>query len=414
MNVLERHFRRFAGDAFAPTGTELGLPWSEMGSPTRPRGRGDNGRQPIVLAANSPWNILNFRMNLVRAIEKHGLAPVALVPAGEGQEELVAMGVPVHTIPMQADSTSPASGALLVARYAAALRRIRPAAFLGFTPKPNIFGSIAASALRIPVINNVTGLGTAFIHGGVLGVLVPNLYRFALRRSDKVFFHNDDDMELFLERKLVRPGQAEVIAGSGVDLERFAPSLAGGVGRRRAPTFLFVGRLMWEKGIGEFVEAAELVKKVAPNACFQVLGSVDRGKRGVPPELLERWITSGAIEYLGTVRDVRPWMETADCVVLPSYREGMPRVLLEAAAMGRPLIGTDVPGCRQIVDDGVTGYRCSARSPTSLAEAMMKIIELPPRQRHEMGVRARAVVETYFSDERVSSAYIAALSNVLH
>lgn len=345
-------------------------------------------------------------------IEEHGLAPVALVPPGEGQEELAAMGVRLNTIPMQGDSTSPASGALLVGRYATALRGIRPAAFLGFTPKPNIFGSIAASALRIPVINNVTGLGTAFIHGGILGSLVPNLYRFALRRSAKVFFHNEDDMQLFLGRRLVRPEQAAVIAGSGVDLGRFAPTPLAG--RQDDPTFLFVGRLLWEKGIGEFVEAAELARKEFPNARFQVLGSVDHGKRGVPPDVLKRWIAQGAIEYLGTAPDVRPYIEKADCVVLPSYREGMPRVLLEAAAMGRPLIGTDVPGCRQIVEDGITGYRCFVRSPSSLAEAMMKIIRLPRRQRQEIGNRARAMVEARFSDERVSAAYVAALSDVLH
>ena len=147
----------------------------------------------VVFAANSAWNILNFRMNLVRALAAEGLKPVALVPPGEGAAELRQAGVPVHTIPMSADETSPLAGFMLVVRYIQALRRIRPAAFLGFTPKPNIFGSMAASALKVPVINNVTGLGTAFIHGGVLGTLVPNLYRIALRRSNRVFFHNQED-----------------------------------------------------------------------------------------------------------------------------------------------------------------------------------------------------------------------------
>jgi len=368
--------------------------------------------QIVVFAANSAWNILHFRMNLVRTTQDLGLVPVALVPPGEGQEELAAMGVEVHTIPMRADSTSPLSGVILVARYAAALRRIRPTAFLGFTPKPNIFGSIAASALGIPVINNVTGLGTAFIHGGILGALVPNLYRLALRRSNKVFFHNDDDMKLFVQRSLVRQGQAAVIPGSGVDLERFVPKPLGG--GRHDPVFLFIGRLLREKGLVEFVEAAQLVRREAPDARFQALGPLDRGKRGVPGEALEHWIEQGAIEYLGSTADVRPCIEAADCVVLPSYREGMPRVLLEAAAMARPLIGTDVPGCRQIVDDGVTGYRCAARSTRSLAEAMMKIIALSPDQRQRMGARSRTVVEARFGDDRVDAAYVAALSNVLH
>ena len=366
---------------------------------------------PIVLAANSAWNVLNFRMNLVRAVEAQGFKAIALVPPGEGEAELRRAGMPVHIIPMRPDDTSPWSGAMLVAHYLRSLRRIRPAAFLGFTPKPNIFGSIAASALRIPVINNVTGLGTAFIHGGVLGTLVPNLYRLALRRSARVFFHNEEDLQLFVGCGLVKAEQAVVIPGSGVDLNRFAVTpLPGGA---ENPTFLFIGRLLWEKGVGEFVEAARRVKERAPAARFRILGPTDEGKRGVPKIELQRWIGEGAVEYLGTAADVRPCIQAADCVVLPSYREGMPRVLLEAAAMGRPLIGADVPGCRQIVDDGVTGFRCAVRSDSSLADAMMKIAELSPDERRQVGARARGVVEERFSEERVNSAYVDALSLIL-
>jgi UDP-N-acetylglucosamine:LPS N-acetylglucosamine transferase len=199
-------------------------------------------RRTIVFAANSAWNILNFRMNLVRALAAEGLNPVALVPPGEGETELKAAGVPVVTILMSADDTSPLSGFMLVVRYIRALRRIRPAAFLGFTPKPNIFGSMAASALKIPVINNVTGLGTAFIHGGVLGTLVPNLYRIALRRSHRVFFHNEEDEKLFLEKGMAPSGKTAVIPGSGVDLQRFTATPLPGVGD--GLTFLFIGRLL--------------------------------------------------------------------------------------------------------------------------------------------------------------------------
>jgi len=322
----------------------------------------------IVFAANSAWNILNFRMNLVRALAVQGLVPVALVPAGDGNEELKRAGITVHTIPMLADETSPLSGFLLVARYIRELRDIRPAVFLGFTPKPNIFGSMAASALNIPVINNVTGLGTAFIHGGILGTLVPTLYRVALRRSQRVFFHNPEDRALFQQRGLVKREQAEVIPGSGVDLQRFvATPLPGNVGHF---TFLFIGRLLWEKGVGEFVEAARSIKAQFPDARFQVLGPTDDGKRGVPAAELDRWKTEGIVEYLGTTPDVRPFIGAADCVVLPSYREGMPRVLLEAAAMARPIIGADVPGCRQIVREGETGFLAEVRSSASLADRM--------------------------------------------
>jgi glycosyltransferase involved in cell wall biosynthesis len=365
----------------------------------------------IVFAANSAWNILNFRMNLVRALAAEGLKPVALVPPGDGEAELRQAGLPVHTIPMSADDTSPLSGFMLVVRYIHALRRVRPAAFLGFTPKPNIFGSIAASALKIPVINNVTGLGTAFIHGGVLGTLVPNLYRIALRRSHRVFFHNDEDRSLFLERGAVTKDRALVIPGSGVDLQRFTatPLPAEGDGL----TFLFIGRLLREKGVGEFFEAARMVRTQAPAARFQILGSTDDGKRGVPAAEIDRWTVEGVVEYLGTARDVRPFIEAADCVVLPSYREGMPRVLLEAAAMGRPLIGADVPGCRQIVREGETGFLAEARSASGLAQKMLQLIQLEPAAREQMGRRARQVVEAEFSEELVNRAYLKALAPIV-
>jgi glycosyltransferase involved in cell wall biosynthesis len=365
----------------------------------------------IVFAANSAWNILNFRMNLVRALAAEGLKPVALVPPGDGEAELRQAGLPVHTIPMSADDTSPLSGFMLVVRYIQALRRVRPAAFLGFTPKPNIFGSIAASALKIPVINNVTGLGTAFIHGGVLGTLVPNLYRIALRRSHRVFFHNDEDRSLFLERGAVTKDRALVIPGSGVDLQRFTatPLPAEGDGL----TFLFIGRLLREKGVGEFFEAARMVRTQAPAARFQILGSTDDGKRGVPAAEIDRWTVEGVVEYLGTARDVRPFIEAADCVVLPSYREGMPRVLLEAAAMGRPLIGADVPGCRQIVREGETGFLAEARSASGLAQKMLQLIQLEPAAREQMGRRARQVVEAEFSEELVNRAYLKALAPIV-
>jgi len=365
----------------------------------------------IVFAANSAWNILNFRMNIVRSLKAEGLTPVALVPPGDGEAELNRAGVRVHTLPMSADDTSPLSGFMLVVRYIQALRQIRPAAFLGFTPKPNIFGSMAASALKIPVINNITGLGTAFIHGGVLGALVPNLYRAALRSSQRVFFHNGEDLDLFLQRNLVRPEQVEVIPGSGVDLEHFTATPLPATGDRL--TFLFIGRLLWEKGVGEFVEAARMVRTEFPEARFQILGPADEGKRGVPADVLNRWKTEGVVEYLGTTTDVRPFIAAADCVVLPSYREGMPRVLLEAAAMGRLLMGADVPGCRQIVREGETGFLAEVRSAASLAEKIADMVRLAPPERTRMAAQARQIVEAEFGEDLVNRAYLSALASIV-
>jgi len=225
-----------------------------------------------------------------------------------------------------------------------------------------------------------------------------------------VFFHNEDDRDVFIARRLVVPEQAAVIPGSGVDLKRFEPSpLPGSVDRL---TFLFIGRLLWEKGVGEFVEAARMVRQEVPEARFQVLGPVDTGKRGVPTADIEEWKAKGIIDYLGTATDVRPFIKSADCVVLPSYREGMPRVLLEAAAMARPLIAVDVPGCRQIVREGETGFLAEARSGSSLANKIIEFMNLDPQTRSSMGRRAREVVEVEFSEDLVERAYVQALAEI--
>lgn len=225
---------------------------------------------PIVLAANSAFNILNFRMNLVKSLRRLGTRPIAFVPQG-GERELEAAGVPVVTIPMKPGGTSPMHDLMLVRRYWSALRSVRPAALLGFTAKPNIYGSFAAANLGIPAINNITGLGTAFIHGGLLDAIASRLYRVALARSYHVLFHNPDDLSLFVRRRLVAPDRATVIPGSGIDLERFqVHPLPGG---EKCVTFLFIGRLLWEKGVGEFAEAARTLRSHFPEARFQILGA---------------------------------------------------------------------------------------------------------------------------------------------
>lgn len=369
-----------------------------------------NSGSRIVFAANSAWNILNFRMNVVRAVQALGLEPVALVPPGEGVDALATAGVGVRTIEMNPGGVSPFDDSVMILRYLAALREIKPEAFLGFTAKPNIYGSIAASLLKIPAVNNVTGLGTSFIHGGPLGRIVPLLYRLSLRRSHQVFFHNAEDLDLFVSRRLVTPERARVIPGSGVNLEKFRAVALPGSGER--VTFLFIGRLLWEKGVGEFVEAARTLKARFPEARFQSVGSRDASRRGVPANQLDEWRVEAVVEFPGDTPDVRPFIEAADCIVLPSYREGMPRVLLEGAAMGRPLIAADVPGCRQVVEEGVTGFRCVVRSAESLAEAMQKFIELPHDRRSGMGKQARSLVEREFSEEKVEQAYIDALKPI--
>lgn len=365
----------------------------------------------IVISINASWNIINFRSGLVRALRRAGYRIVALAPRDAYSDRLEALGMEFVPLPMDTQGISPFRDILLCWRYYKMLRSLRPAIFLGYTAKPNIYGSIAAHALGIKVINNVSGLGTAFIREDFLTRIVTLLYKLALRRSATVFFQNRDDCDLFLGHGIVKAAQARLLPGSGIDLDHFRPS------RRRAKgdfRFLLVARLLWFKGIREYVEAARLVRKKVPEARFQLLGFLDPANRNaVSRSDVERWVGEDIMEYLGEADDVRPFVAAADCVVLPSYREGLPRTLLEAAAMGKPLIATDVPGCRHVVEHEVNGLLCLPRDADSLAEAMLKMLRLPAARKAEMGAAARAKVEAQFDEQIAVGLYLEAVRDAL-
>ena len=366
-------------------------------------------RRLLAISANSSWNLLNFRRGLIEGLKEHGYGLVALVPPGDGIEELEQLGLRAVEIPMSPRGLSPVSDLRLLTSYARRLRELRPAAFLGFTAKPNIYGSIAARLTHVPVIANITGLGTGFLSGRGLELLLSRLYRFALADAGTIFFHNPDDRDLFVSRGLARAASSNVIPGSGVDLVRFEPGPDTG---NEVPVFLFIGRFLKDKGIAEFVDAARSLKKKREGLRFQALGTADPHPKSVTMETVRQWKEEGVVEFLGTAEDVRPFIAASDCVVLPSYREGLPRVLLEASAMARAVIGTDVPGCRQAVEDGVTGFLCGPRSAASLAGSMQRFLSLSRDRRRAMGAEARRKAEQEFGEGRVINAYLAALERV--
>ena len=274
--------------------------------------------------------------------------------------------------------------------------------------KPNVYGSLAAGLLGVRTINNISGLGTA------LAGWPPELAGQPTLPSGpgaiaRVFFQNPEDLALFVDERLVRPGQAERIPGSGIDLKRFRPSRRPRPAGRRF-RFLFVGRLLRDKGLAEYAEASRLLRARWPQAEVAILGFAGSDNRSaVPIAEIERWQDEGIVTYLGDTDDVRPFLDDSDCVVLPSYREGLPRTLLEAAAMAVPMIATDVPGCRDVVADGENGFLCQARSPASLAAAMKRMLRLEPDERAAMGRRAREKVEREFDQALVVNAYLQAL-----
>lgn len=366
----------------------------------------------IVMTVNAAWNIWNFRLPLLTALLGEGHEVIVLAPRDEAARKLEALGCRVVHLEMDVKGLNPAQDARLWWRLRRHFRQIRPDVILSFTIKNNLFGALAAKGLGIPFVPNVTGLGTAFLSGRLLEWVATLLYRRAFAGLPAVFFQNEDDRDLFLTRGLVAQGQARLLPGSGIDLERFqaVPCPESGEGT----VFLLIARLLRDKGIVEYASAARRVKATHPQARFQLLGALDAQNRSaIDPATVEGWVEEGAIEYLGTVEDVQPVIAGAHCVVLPSYREGAPRTLIEAAALGRPLIATDVPGCRAVVDHGVTGFLCEVRSGDSLAEACLRFLDLDAATRAGMGRAARLKMEREFDQKIVVSAYRAVLETLM-
>lgn len=361
----------------------------------------------ITLSANTAWYVWNFRRPLIRTLRERGYQLVVLAPRDPYAEKLVQEGCQFWELPMEAKGKNPLKEAGILYRYWDAYRKIKPLAALHYTIKPDLYGSIAARFLRIPVINNVTGLGTVFEKGGLLEIVVRILYRFAFAKAQRIFFQNQDDFRLFINHGLVREAQADILPGSGVDIQRFVPEELPPVQADQPFIFLFVGRLLKAKGVEDLIAAVPLVREKHPNATIVLLGKRDdRDPASADPKLLDRGIAEKLIEYGGTVDDVKPALARAHCVVLPSYyREGIPRSLLEAAAMGKPLIAADSIGTREPVIDGENGFLCQSHNPKDLAAKMIAMIELPPEKLKKMGAASRKLAEDRFNERIVLDKY---------
>jgi len=359
----------------------------------------------IVAVVNAAWNLVNFRMGVLKSLMAQGYEVVAVAPEDAAMRKALAeAGIRLVAVPMDSAGISPARDLALLARLRSVFRRERPDAMLGYTIKPNVYGSLAAHSLAIPTLNNISGLGTGFMRKGMLNRVVRGLYRVGLAKSHTVFFQNPEDLEQFETLGLVRPSQTMLLPGSGIDLDRFAkaPHRTGSEPLR----FLLIARMLWDKGVGEFVEAAREVKRENPEVRFALLGGLGVANRtAIPRETVEGWVSEGVIEYFPPVDDVRGMIADSDVVVLPSYREGTSRVLLEASALGRPMITTDVPGCRDVVEDGVAGLLCRVKDPKSLADALRRMIAMSPAERNAMGDAARARVERDYAEQRVIDIY---------
>ncbi|WP_083460684.1 glycosyltransferase family 4 protein, partial [Gulbenkiania mobilis] len=285
---------------------------------------------------------------------------------------------------------------------------LRPDFVFHYTIKPNIYGSIAAFFARVPAIAVTTGLGYTFVNQNLVAYVARFLYRVAFVFPKEVWFLNPDDRDAFLNFGLVAPEKTVLLKGEGVNLKHFFPQALPRSGGKFC--FLLIARMLWDKGVGEYVEAARIVRAKNPNAVFQLLGACDvPNPSAISRSLIAEWEKEGVVEYLGTAEDVRPIIAQADCVVLPSYREGVPRTMMESAAMAKPLIVSDAPGCREVVREEVTGYICPVKNAAELADCCVRMLQLSSVQRAQMGLAGRRFMEEVFDEEKVIAQYVATL-----
>jgi glycosyltransferase involved in cell wall biosynthesis len=389
----------------------------------------------IAIVANTAWYLANFRMNLANTLRSFGYEVIAIAPSGADVSRIEEAGIRFVPMPMDNMGTNPIRDTVLFLRLFETLRRERPAVYLGYTVKPNVYGGLACQLLGIPSVHNISGLGTAFIHNTWLTRMVRRLYRLGLRKAAKVFFQNQDDLELFLHHRLVLPAQTECLPGSGVDTRWFAPDvhhprpleemenrnslLPGqtikGISVEHRPfRFLLSARLLWDKGIWEYIEASRQLISEGKEIECQLLGFLDvENRTAISRSSIEEWEREGVLHYVGATNDVRPFIAQADCVVLPSYREGTPRSLLEAASMGKPVITTDVVGCREVVEDRTTGLLCRPQDAKDLAEKMRRMVALTEENRIEMGRRGREKMIREFDEKFVIQKYLNVISEIV-
>lgn len=347
----------------------------------------------ILIATNHSYMFYRFRKELVEALmQEHEV--ILSTPFVGHEDDLQAMGLRCIDIEIDRRSINPFKDMKLLKTYRKMLDEIQPDLVITYSIKPNIYMGSACKAKGIPYVTNVQGLGTAF-EKPVLSNVVSVMYRSALRNAKTVFFENEENAQFFLHKTIISAQQMKVLPGAGINLDEYpyVPMQDDGV-----CSFLFVGRIMKEKGVDEFFTAAKTAKaEFGEKVAFDVVGFYEDAYK----ETVDQLVADGVINSHGFQTDVHPFYEAADCVVLPSYHEGMSNVLLEGAATGRTLITSDIPGCREAVEDGVSGYLCPARDADALCEAMRRFVVLPENRRVELGRRGRERMEQRFSKTAV-------------
>lgn len=370
----------------------------------------------IAIVSNSSWYTYNFRLGLLTRLRNNGIKVYIIAPQDHYSTKLMAEGF--HFIPISAEvyGTNPFRE-LQVIRFLSKIYQKEQFDFiLHYTAKPNIYGSLAAYWNRIPSIAITTGLGLLRDEKkGMARRIVKFLYRLVGRLSQEVWFLNEDDQQYFLKNRIVREEKTFILPSEGVDISWYRPSYSVRTREKQTIRFLYAGRIVKSKGIREYYQAAQYFKDQGSDVQFKMIGFVvPDHPDGVSYDTIQDWNRKEVVQYLGETEDIRPFIEEADCIVLPSYfGEGVPRILLEAASMGKPIVTTDFVGCREVVDDGINGFLCQPKNTTDLIQKLTNFVTLPPSERASMGLAGRRKVLEQFDEEIIIKHYLTAISRYI-
>jgi glycosyltransferase involved in cell wall biosynthesis len=363
-------------------------------------------QKTVAIVANSTWNIYNFRFNIIKMLEELHFKVIVIAPVDEYIYYLTnrknTRHIPLHHLSRK--GTMPLNNIQLFNELYQIYKVEKPDLILHFTIKPNIFGNLAAKVVGIPSICVVTGLGYSFLNHTSLKSISNFLYKFSFKYASKVIFENQTDKTLFDELSITKPLQSLAIKGCGVNTSYYKPKSNA---YQKTKIFTFIGRLLYDKGIVEFVEAARLVKKDDPEARFWVIGELDRqNPSSVSEDLLSDWIENGDIEYWGMTEDIRPFVHESDAIVLPSYREGMPRVILEAMSMGKIVVSTMTAGCDETIEHDKNGYLVPVKDSIMLSEVIKIILDMNELELQKMGIYSRKKALNEFDIKIITEQYM--------
>lgn len=368
----------------------------------------------IAIVANSSWNIYNYRLALARFLESKDYKIITIAPLDKYTSTLQIEFATSHfTIQhLSPKSNNPLKDFAFLRELHQIYKKVQPDLILHYTIKPNIYGSLVARWLKIPCISTLTGLGYTFIHPNLLTRYITFLYKIALQKNKYVIFHNTDDFHFFIQKKLVPTKTAKIIKGSGVDTI-FFNSKQNHISKNENFVFLFIGRLLYDKGIIEYAQAAQQLNKIFKNIEFWIVGDYEtKNPSKITQQDFDKWIKHEAITFFGKTNDVRTFIQKSNVIVLPSYREGMPRSILEGMAMRKPIITTNTPGCRETVINGINGFLVPMKNSKALEKVMHKMLLKSKNDLMLMGEESRSKVIKEFSQKIINQHYLSLIDSI--